>query len=208
MMTLKELKLRMSCPKATQVPTVKALREMGVRVVDQIDLGKDGVMIAYENGYVVYCSGKHSTVVPVFSAGAYVYDQAEGKQEIEESYFDNQDWYVRMLLEAEDRIEQNHYKKTHCVSYDAESEDWAELPSSSTAENEYLKKEAMKELLDLLTERQREVISMYYLQGETMEAIGKYLGIRKQAVDDARRRAVERCREKLGESFLEVFDNE
>ena len=47
----------------------------------------------------------------------------------EDFFFDNQPWYVRLILEGEDRLCRNREVREHnnCISYSHISEGWCEL---------------------------------------------------------------------------------
>ena len=60
----------------------------------------------------------------------YIYDSnIEALTNINERFFDNENWYIRLILEGEDRLVKNQEvrngKKT--ISYSAVAEDWNEL---------------------------------------------------------------------------------
>ena len=86
-------------------------------------------IIAYQTGYVLYCVGDYATVFPLFTCRDYVYEAERKIAVVEENFFDDQPWYVRLILEGEDRLWRNRETREHnnCVSYSCISEEWCEL---------------------------------------------------------------------------------
>lgn len=199
MLTLQELKQISEMPKYSEkLPTAKQLRESGL-VTAKERIGVDTEILAYRNGYVLYRVGNHATVFPVHTCGDYLYLEGNKAIRLSEQFFGGKEWYLRLVLEGEDRLNRNHEAKeqSRSVSYHAISEDWAamENPEKSALEC-FLAKETVSEMLQFLTERQRYVMERYYLQEETQEQISKELGVSQQAVSAVISQAVRSIREK------------
>ena len=114
-------------------------------------------------------------------------------------YFDRERWYLRLVLEGEDRLERNREEKERSwkVSYSAESEEWAVMgDAAEPAIEQLLREEAVEEMLQTLTETQRTVVCSYYLQEKTQVQIAGELGISHPAVRDSLLRAVNKIRKK------------
>lgn len=97
----------------------------------------------------------------------------------------NKVWYLRLVLEREDRLNRNHEEKERNwnISYSAISEDWFAMENLTESVLEQLaKQETVAEILQDLSERQKCIIQKYYLQEETQEQISNELGISQQAV--------------------------
>lgn len=92
-----------------------------------------------------------------------------------------QEGYVRLFLEGgEDRLAKNRETchKGKVISYHAVSEEWFLLSSLALPSLEQLiEKEQILELMGLLTERQRDIVILYFYYGETQWEIAKELGI-------------------------------
>lgn len=129
MLTLQELKQVVgNREERRKVPSARYLRENDVAVVKQRLI--DGAeIIAYQTGYVFYCVGDYGTVFPLFTCRDYVYEAGRKITVVKEDFFDNQPWYVRLILEGEDRLCRNREVREHnnCISYSHISE--AEIPS-------------------------------------------------------------------------------
>ena len=180
MLTLQELKQVVSNrEERRKVPSAKYLRENGVAVARQrlVDCAE---IIAYQTGYVLYCVGDYATVFPLFTCRDYVYEAKRKIAVVEEDFFDNQPWYVRLILEGEDRLCRNRETREHnnCISYSCISEEWCEL-------------------MELLTERQRQMIQRIYFQEQTQKEISHELGITVPAVSKCISQAMRKMRKNL-----------
>lgn len=185
MLTLQELKKISDIPRCeAKIPTAKQLRESKMAIVQE-RLGLDSKISVYQNGYVIYQVGKHSTVFPLHSCRDYFY-LADGKAVcLSEQFFENKAWYLRLVLEGEDRLNRNHEEKERNwnISYSAISEDWFAMENlAESALEQITRQETVKEILDSLPEKQKYIIQRYYLQEKTQEQISKELGISQQAV--------------------------
>lgn len=118
MLTLQELKQVVgNREERRKVPSARYLRENDVAVVKQRLI--DGAeIIAYQTGYVFYCAGDYGTVFPLFTCRDYVYEAGRKITVVKEDFFDNQPWYVRLILEGEDRLCRNREVREHnnCIS--------------------------------------------------------------------------------------------
>ena len=93
----------------------------------QIFENGEGVQLSvFREGYALYRVGKYTTVFPVYSCGDYYYENEGQKICVDADFFEGQEWYVRLLLEGEDRLAKNRdsYCKGRVVSYHAVSEEW------------------------------------------------------------------------------------
>ena len=80
-----------------------------------------------------------------------------------EHFFEKEPWYVRLVLEGEDRLDRNQRAKEQerTVSYSAISEEWEVIGNVEGNPLEYLVyRENRKEILHCLTERQRVAVSL------------------------------------------------
>ena len=131
MLTLRELRNMVKVAEVEgRVPSVKALLEAKVPIIVKELLSEQAEVSVYQNGFVLYRVGKRATVFPLHSCKEYIYDSnIEALTNINERFFDNENWYIRLILEGEDRLVKNQEvrngKKT--ISYSAVAEDWNEL---------------------------------------------------------------------------------
>ena len=109
MLTLRELKKMIQTPeKNEKIPTDKLLKERKIPVVASKKIGNGerlALVAVYQNGYAMYQTAGRVTVFPVSSC-RYEYESVmNGKTvRMEESFFDEKEWYLSLLMIGEDRI--------------------------------------------------------------------------------------------------------
>ena len=126
MLTLEELKGITEIPeRRIKMPTAKNLRETG-RAVAEKKLENNTWITVYQNGYALYHACGHSTVFSIHTCGAYLYVSSGISSYLPEQFFEKEPWYVRLVLEGEDRLDRNQRAKEQerNVSYNAISEEW------------------------------------------------------------------------------------
>ncbi len=143
------------------------------------------------------CVGDYATVFPLFTCRDYAYEAERKIAVVEENFFDDQPWYVRLILEGEDRLWRNRETREHnnCVSYSCISEEWCELADKGQCLLEkIIAEETVRELMDLLTERQRQMIQRIYFQQKTQKEVSHELGITVPAVSKCISQAMQKMR--------------
>ena len=192
-----------------KVPSARYLRENDVAVVKQRLI--DGAeIIAYQTGYVFYCAGDYGTVFPLFTCRDYVYEAGRKITVVKEDFFDNQPWYVRLILEGEDRLCRNREEREHnnCISYSHISEGWCELVDKrQNVLEKLIIEEAIGEFMNLLTDRQRQVIHQIYFQQRTQREVSRVFGITEPAVSKCISQAKQKMRRNAGR-LIEVLQGE
>ena len=158
MLTLQDLKRIVDVPGfEVKLPTAKQLRSSRSAIA-QKRLGLDSEISAYQSGYALYQVGKHFTVFLLHSCRDYLY-LADGKTVIlPEQFFENREWYLRLVLEGEDRLNRNHEEKERSwnVSYSDVSEDWSVMENLAESMLEHLtRQETVAEILGILSARQK-----------------------------------------------------
>ena len=154
----------------------------------------------YQNGYAIYEISGLATVFSVWDCQNYRYEMEQN--EISEQWFEKEAWYLRLILEGEDRINRNleARQQRKSISYSAVSEEWGVLSSLEvTVLETTIRKETMQELLVLLTDRQKEVILQYFWEQKSQSEIAEKLGISHAAVSKILTRAIARLRKKCME---------
>ncbi len=199
MLTLQELKQIIDFPEDREkLPTVRQLRTSGLMIARE-QFGGDAEISAYQNGCALYQAGGGSTVFYIHLCKGYSYLSDGVAIHLQEQFFDNERWYLRLVLEGEDRLKRNHEEKNRNwnISYSAISEEWVAMGNmpEPIVEN-LIKQETFAEILQVLTERQKFIVQRYYLQEETQKQISKELGISQQAVSVMLSKAIRSIREK------------
>lgn len=209
MLTLQELKKITDMPgDREKLPTAKQLRITGL-VVAQKQLGQEAEISAYRNGCALYQVGKRSTVFFLHPCREYLYISDGSAVCLPEQFFEHERWYLRLVLEGEDRLNRNNEERERSrnISYSAISEDWdvmGDWPESVI--EQMVKRETVIEILYDLTERQKCIIQKYYLQEETQEQISEELGISQQAVSATISQTICSIRKKYS-TFQKLSDN-
>ncbi len=198
-MTLQELKEITEIPEQRiKVPTAKNLRETG-RAVAEKQLENNTWIKAYQNGYALYHACGHSTVFSIHTCGAYLYVSSGISSYLPEQFFEKEPWYVRLVLEGEDRLDRNQRAKEQerNVSYNAISEEWEVMGNAGENPLESLvEKESRKEILRCLTERQKAAVSLCFFQQKSRKEAAKELGITSPAISTILSQAARRLRKK------------
>ena len=179
MLTLQEVKQKVAIPKGREsVPTVKHLRNLDVVFISR-NLGADAEIMVYQSGYAVYRIGRYATVFSVHACGDYQYPVAGETLYIRENFFNLQEWYVRLVLEGEDRIFRNReaQEQEKSISYSVIAKDcmFMDVLEKSPLE-QVIRQETIRELLEPLTERQRLIISQYFFYRKAQKEIAHELG--------------------------------
>ena len=199
MLTLQELKeITETTKHGIKMPTARNLRETG-RAVAEKNLKNDTWITAYQNGYALYHANGHSTVFPIHTCGAYLYVSYGVSSYLPEHFFEKEPWYVRLVLEGEDRLDRNQRAKEQerTVSYSAISEEWEAIGNAEGNPLEYLvHEENRKEILCCLTKRQREAVSLCFFQQKSRKEAARELGISSPAVSTILLQAARRLRKK------------
>lgn len=200
MLTLKELKKIVKvADMEKRIPSVKSLKEHKVVVKEMINA--DTTISVYDHGYVLYTAGNQSTVFPLHSCDDYEYVSVTGdNKEFNKEFFDNENWYIRLLMEAEDRMaySQSKISTNHGVFSNSEVTDDAEIMRGSSKDfvDDVIDREILHALIKELTERQKMVLNLVYFEEMRQQDVADYLGIKQQSVNDLLNRALKTMKKK------------
>lgn len=200
MLTLKELKKIVKVADVEKrIPSVKSLKEHKVVVKEMINA--DTTISVYDHGYVLYTAGNQSTVFPLHSCDDYEYVSVTGdNKELNKEFFDNENWYIRLLMEAEDRMaySQSKISTNHGVFSNSDVTDDAEIMRGSTKDfvDDVVDREILNALIKELTERQKTVLNLIYFEEMRQQDVADYLGIKQQSVNDLLNRALKTMKKK------------
>ena len=200
MLTLKELKKIVKVADVEKrIPIVKSLKEHKVVVKEMINA--DTTISVYDHGYVLYTAGNQSTVFPLHSCDDYEYVSVTGdNKELNKEFFDNENWYIRLLMEAEDRMaySQSKISTNHGVFSNSDVTDDAEIMRGSTKDfvDDVIDREILNALIKELTERQKTVLNLIYFEEMRQQDVADYLGIKQQSVNDLLNRALKTMKKK------------
>ena len=200
MLTLKELKKIVKvADMEKRIPSVKTLKEHKVVVKEMINA--DTTISVYDHGYVLYTAGNQSTVFPLHSCDDYEYVSVTGdNKEFNKEFFDNENWYIRLLMEAEDRMaySQSKISTNHGVFSNSDVTDDAEIMRGSSKDfvDDVIDREILNALIKELTERQKTVLNLVYFEEMRQQDVADYLGIKQQSVNDLLNRALKTMKKK------------
>lgn len=200
MLTLKELKKIVKVADVEKrIPSVKSLKEHKVVVKEMINA--DTTISVYDHGYVLYTAGNQSTVFPLHSCDDYEYVSVTGdNKEFNKEFFDNENWYIRLLMEAEDRMaySQSKISTNHGVFSNSDVTDDAEIMRGSSKDfvDDVIDREILNALIKELTERQKTVLNLVYFEEMRQQDVADYLGIKQQSVNDLLNRALKMMKKK------------
>ena len=200
MLTLKELKKIVKVADVEKrIPSVKSLKEHKVVVKEMINA--DTTISVYDHGYVLYTAGNQSTVFPLHSCDDYEYVSVTGdNKEFNKEFFDNENWYIRLLMEAEDRMaySQSKISTNHGVFSNSDVTDDADIMIGSSKDfvDDVIDREILNALIKELTERQKTVLNLVYFEEMRQQDVADYLGIKQQSVNDLLNRALKTMKKK------------
>ena len=200
MLTLKELKKIVKvADMEKRIPSMKSLKEHKVVVKEMINA--DTTISVYNHGYVLYTAGNQSTVFPLHSCDDYEYVSVTGdNKEFNKEFFDNENWYIRLLMEAEDRMaySQSKISTNHGVFSNSDVTDDAEIMRGSSKDfvDDVIDREILNALIKELTERQKTVLNLIYFEEMRQQDVADYLGIKQQSVNDLLNRALKTMKKK------------
>lgn len=182
-MTLKELQKQIESTMGKELPTAAWLRAGNCPLAVCREITSSGKLSVYVNGFALYETDCGSTVFRVDYCGGYTYFGANTEESISKEFFADTDWWVRLVMEGEDRL--THNRKARIENYESfyDYDDTAITSlCTETLQEEFLRHELVELAFSLMTERQRAVAQLYYLDGYGIKEIAKIYGISFQAV--------------------------
>lgn len=206
-MTLKELQNKIEKTMGKDLPTAAYLSAGNSRLVVSRELDGGTKLSVYQNGFALYQTIGGSTVFRVDYCGGYTYFGRTEQTELSEDFFADTDWWVRLLMEGEDRLTHNRNIKAerHECLFEGDSEAFYNLCGSEQPMLEaFVAEERLEAMLSILTVRQRQLVTLYYIDGLGIKEISKICGISFQAVSIAlseSRKKFEKNREKIKKLF-------
>lgn len=182
-MTLKELQKQIETTMGKELPTAAWLRAGNCPLAVCREITASGKLSVYVNGFALYETDCGSTVFRVDYCGGYTYFGANSEDTLSEDFFAETDWWVRLVMEGEDRLTHNRkvFVENHESFYDFD--DSILFPSCrNSVQEEFLQKELIELAFSIMTKRQREVVRLHYIEGLRVEEIAGIYGITHQAV--------------------------
>lgn len=201
--SLRELKNRVDKVLEKKIPGYKQLMAMNPEVAART-MVNGATLTAYTNGYATYEEDDAHTVLVVDRCGDYRYDFNDGTYEVVPAeVFEDAEWSVRLVMEGERRLESNRNKSVainEAAQLDCDGSDWSDAVMVDFMETENTEMLADKELRKLyaamskLTERQQEILQLYFYKGLNQYEIAEELGIARPVVAKSMAAALKKIR--------------
>lgn len=187
---------------AAKTPTARFLRENVEVIAEAMNC------ILYANGYALYDNGENRTVIWVPSCLKFQYNFIEGPKKLPDGTLENLVWYVAITLIGEHRIEANSmntrqggrmgtkdFKTDDAGDHARDAEDayeayyrssyiWREPYIGENPESIFIREETRREMLAMMTVKQRIVFILYYRDILKQREIAEELGLSRSAVRD------------------------
>lgn len=204
--SLRELKNTVAAVIEKKLPKYAQLMEMHPVIAARTVVG-GATLTAYENGYAVYEEDGAHTVMAIDRCGDYRYDFNDGTYEVvPAAVFEDAEWSVRLVMEGERRMESNRSKTVainEAASLDCDGSDWSDAVMVDFLDEENAEMLAEEELRKLyaamgkLTERQQEIIQLYFYKGLTQYEIAEELGIARPVVSKTMTAAIKKLKKSM-----------
>lgn len=179
-MTLKELLNQIENTEGKRTPTAKGLRESGIEIVVQKEINTDCLLSVYANGFAIYQTPEGATVFRADYCGGYTYFGRKQETAFDEEYFAGKDWWVRLYLEGEDRL--THNRNVQAERYECSYENELAEDMDISLQHDYLVREALARAFELMTQREREVVRYFFIEGMTGKEIAEIYGVSQQSI--------------------------
>lgn len=178
--TLRELKAMLPPTTGKKLPSPKHLRENAALMIRADVSGC--VMEVYQSGFAVYRVPNHFSVLRMEHVGRALYEsETDGWHS--SVNLEDEDWVIGVMLCGEERLEQMRQisAEASLVSLTNSSPDETgadmEIDAGVDVLAEVIAADEKKQMLDCLTERQRQVVELFYFEGLLQADIAGRLGI-------------------------------
>lgn len=201
MLTLKKLRGMVTVTKNEgRVPTVKQLQELEDTLVVKKKIDSETEISVYKNGFVHYRAGKNNTVFGIWNCDeSYCYKSTKDFSTIiDSSYFDDAEWYIRLIIEGEDILERNQ-KRVRSNHKEFLFDDLGNEEDIFEEVNDFVdeisRKDFVMRMMDDLNEYQRTIIDLFYFRQWKQKEIAQYLGVSQQNVSSILSRSLKNLAE-------------
>ena len=107
--------------------------------------------------------------------------------ELEESFFEKEEWYLRLMLIGEDRLAHNLATRDRgrCISFNGISEDFEGMEDElMDVEERVNRQQIAEEMMSVLSDKQKKVVQEFYWNQKTHKQIAKENGVKRNAVTE------------------------
>ena len=195
--TLRELKSMLPTTEFYEhIPSAKFISSSGASIA--VYESTDYQIAVYPCGFAIGRSGRRTVGVRVDECGDYRYLVENGEKTafqyvgddlqhyFSEDFFLDQPWPLRLMMAVDDQLQKNEDdREDKWLSRHPEIPDDKEWMNGGhySFEDALIHRMEMKEVLELMTEKQRRVLVLYR-RGYTQQEIGRMLGISRDSVKD------------------------
>ena len=168
-------------------------------VVAKAAIGQDGELTVYESGFFLYKANGRVTVGAVERCGSYIYDSGDV---LDAAAFENADWTVRLVMEGEEQLAHNNEKRHGSVySYSNDTVERDDLRDPFDLATAVANRDLLEHVLGCLTEKQRKVVMLRFVDGLTQQEIGDRLGIGQRSVSYLLEAAIKKLKKNFSGHF-------
>lgn len=206
-LSLKILREMLPSTEGMDTPSEVWIREHADEILCSADF--EGTVIhVYRNGFYTYTKDRHTSILRVdgFRKLRYSFQDGTGSVVEEAEYIDSP-YFIGLLINGENQWERNAERRNgyhHGIYLDYDDSDWCDESSVPSAEDEVMEQEdereeheRLRQAMDKLTDRQREIVNLYYFQKMTQEEIAKRLGTSRPNITQT----IKRCVDLLKQNF-------
>lgn len=211
LLTLKEIKAMVDSTAGRRRPTPKYLREYGKLLVRK-DM-EDCCLEVYKSGFAIYQTAHHYTVLRMEETGEPKYSSV-ADEKYRRINTENMDWSIGVMLCGEERTEAEFRDKASdrliSMTVSAPNEhgrctEWREMEFETDdyvdVEDMLLETDVIEMLLSNLTERQKQVVHMYYFQEMTHSEIAHVLNVDRSAISKCLKTVLIKAKNFFGQEF-------
>lgn len=201
MLTLKEVRAMVTGKYEGRVLTLKQIQKEEILMKEMVD--QNTSVTLYKNGLVLYQVDVRYSIFPLPEPGNYLYEGDKCEQ-VDASFFENENWYIRLILEGEDFLARNQEKldmRHHLFSHDTDyfKEKDRKDPSLELLDKLVIQ-EMCQEILSHMNEKQRFIFIAYYVEQWQQKEIAKELKISQQAVAKCLKKIITEIKEEMEDS--------
>ena len=191
-LSLKALRELLPSTDGVNTPSEVWIREHADEILCSADF-EGAVIHVYRNGFYTYTKDRHTSILRVDGFHRLRYDFQDGTDSIvEEAEYIDSPYFIGLLINGENQWECNEGKRSnyrHEFYIEGDGEDWNDGCSVPSAEDEVMEREdereereRLRKAMDKLTDRQREIVNLYYFQKQTQEEIAAHLHLGRTTV--------------------------
>ena len=122
--------------------------------------------------------------------------------ELEESFFEKEEWYLRLMLIGEDRLAHNLATRDRgrCISYSGISEEFEGMEDELYGCRRTVNRQQItEEMMSVLSDKQRKVVQEFYWNQKTHKQIAKENGVKRNAVTEILKYALNKIEKNFDE---------